>query len=175
MSTKPVNVEDYRILAQKRLPKVVFDYLEGGADDEIGMKHNREIFERYRLMPRRLVDVSKRDTSIELFRRHRAAPFLIGPTGLNAALWPKGDLLLARAAERAGIPFVLATSSNASLEEVAAASKGDLWFQLYIVQRQLAEQMVRRAGREMSHPLATALVFLAPGGGPSLPSPPPLG
>jgi len=100
MSTKPVNVEDYRILAQRRLPKIIFDYLEGGADDEIGMKHNREVFERYRLMPRRLVDVSKRDTGIELFGRHQAAPFMIGPTGLNAALWPKGDILLARAAER---------------------------------------------------------------------------
>jgi (S)-mandelate dehydrogenase len=145
MSTKPVNVEDYRILAQKRLPKVVFDYLEGGADDEIGMKHNREVFERYRLMPRRLVDVSKRDTGIELFGRHQAAPFMIAPTGLNSALWPKGDILLARAAEKAGIPFVLSTASTASIEEVAAASKGDLWFQLYIVQRKLAEQMVRRA------------------------------
>jgi (S)-mandelate dehydrogenase len=70
---------------------------------------------------------------------------LIGPTGLNGALWPKGDILLARAAGRAGIPFVLSTASNASIEEVAAASKGDLWFQLYIVQRKLAEQMVRRA------------------------------
>src|SRR5260370_10553923 len=109
------------------------------------MKHNREVFERYRLMPRRLVDVCKRDTGIELFGRHQAAPFMIGPTGLNAAVWPKGDILLARAAERAGIPFVLATASNASIEEVAAASKSDLWFQLYIVQRQLAEEMVRRA------------------------------
>jgi (S)-mandelate dehydrogenase len=145
MSTKPVNVEDYRILAQRRLPKIIFDYLEGGADDEIGMKHNRHVFERYRLMPRRLVDVSKRDTGIELFGRHLAAPFMIGPTGLNGALWPKGDIFLARAAERAGIPFVLATASNASIEEVAAASKGDLWFQLYIVQRKLAELMVRRA------------------------------
>ncbi len=145
MSTKPANVEDYRILAQRRLPKIIFDYLEGGADDEIDLKHNREAFERYRLMPRRLVDVSTRETGIELFGRHQAAPFMIGPTGLNAALWPRGDILLARAAEKAGIPFVLATASNASIEEVAAASKGDLWFQLYIVQRQLAEQMVRRA------------------------------
>src|SRR5271166_1063639 len=145
MPTKPVNVEDYRILAQRRLPKIIFDYLEGGADDETGLKYNREVFERYRLMPRRLVDVGKRDTGIELFGRHQAAPFMIGPTGLNGALWPKGDILLARAAERAGIPFVLSTASNASIEDVAAASKGDLWFQLYIVQRKLAEQMVRRA------------------------------
>jgi isopentenyl diphosphate isomerase/L-lactate dehydrogenase-like FMN-dependent dehydrogenase len=145
MSTKPVNVEDYRILAQRRLPKIIFDYLEGGADDETGLKHNHEVFERYRLMPRRLVDVSKRDLGIELFGRHQSAPFIIGPTGLNGALWPKGDILLARAAATAGIPFVLSTASNASIEDVAAASKGDLWFQLYIVQRKLAEQMVRRA------------------------------
>src|SRR6201993_4194375 len=145
MSTTPVNVEDYRIRAHRRLPKIIFDYLEGGADDEIGMQHNRAVFERYRLMPRRLVDVSKRDSGIELFGRHQSAPFMIAPTGLNNALWPKGDLLLARAAGRGGIPFVLSTASNASIEEVAAVSKGDLWFQLYIVQRKLAEQMVRRA------------------------------
>src|SRR5258708_31508874 len=100
MSTKPVNVEDYRILAQRRLPKIIFDYLEGGADDEIGMKHNREVFERYRLMPRRLVAVSKRDTGIELFGRHHAAPFIIGPTALNGALCPKGDILLTPGAQR---------------------------------------------------------------------------
>jgi (S)-mandelate dehydrogenase len=104
MSTKPVNVEDYRILAQRRLPKIIVDYLEGGADDEIGTKHNREVFERYRLMPRPLVDVSKRYIGIELFGRHQAAPFMIGPTGLNGALWPKGDILLARAAQRAKQP-----------------------------------------------------------------------
>src|SRR5260370_17250578 len=137
MSKKPVNGEGYRILVQRRLPKIIFDYLEGGADDEIGMKHNREVFERYRLMPRRLVDVSKRDTAIELFGRHQAAPFIIGPTGLNAALWPKGDILLARAAEKAGIPFVPSTASNASIEEVAAASQGNLRFQLDIARRKL--------------------------------------
>ena len=135
MSTKPVNVEEYRIRAQRRLPKIIFDYLEGVADDEIGMKHNREVFDRYRLTPRRLVDVSKRDTGIELFGRHQAAPFIIGRTGLNGAFWPKGDILLARAAQRAAIPFVLSTASDGSIEDVAAASKGDLWFQLYIVQR----------------------------------------
>jgi (S)-mandelate dehydrogenase len=145
MSTKPVNVDDYRTLAQRRLPKIIFDYLEGGADDETALRHNHEVFERYRLMPRRLVDVGKRDIGIELFGRHQAAPFVIGPTGLNGALRPKGDILLAHAAERAGIQFVQSTASNASIEDVAAASKGDLWFQLYIVQRKLAEQMVRRA------------------------------
>src|SRR5258708_10993595 len=100
MSTKPVNVDEYRIRAQRRLPKIIFDYLEGGADDEIGMKHNREVFDRYRLMPRRLVDLSKRDTGIELFGRLQPAPFIIHPTRLNAALLPKGDVLLAAPPER---------------------------------------------------------------------------
>jgi (S)-mandelate dehydrogenase len=133
------------MLAQRPLPKIIFDYLEGGADDEIGMNHNRDVFERYRLMPCRLVDVSKRDTGLELCGRHQAAPFMVGHTGLNSALSPKGEILLARAAEKAQIPFVLSTASNASIEEVATASKGDLWFQLYIARRKLAEQMVRRA------------------------------
>jgi (S)-mandelate dehydrogenase len=145
MSSQPFNVEDYRCLAGKRLPKVVFDYLEGGADDEVGLKHNRAVFERVRFMPHRLVDVSRRDISIDLFGRRQTAPLLIAPTGLNGALWPKGDILLARAAEKAGIPFILSTASNASIEEVAREAKGCLWFQLYIVQRKLAEEMVRRA------------------------------
>src|SRR5258708_33901256 len=96
-------------------------------------------------MPRRLIEVSNREPGIEQFGPHQAAPFMTGPTGLNGALWPQGDILLARAAERAGIPFVLSTASNASIEDLAVASNGDLWFQLYIVQRKLAEQMVRRA------------------------------
>ena len=104
-SSQPFDVEDYRRLARKRLPKIIFDYLEGGADDEVGLKHNRAVFERVRFMPHRLVDVSRRDMSIDLFGRRQTAPMLIAPTGLNGALWPKGDILLARAAEKAGIPF----------------------------------------------------------------------
>jgi (S)-mandelate dehydrogenase len=142
---QPFDVEDYRVLARKRLPRIIFDYLEGGAGDEGGLMHNRQVFERFRFMPHRLVNVSRRDMSINLFGRCQAAPMLIAPTGLNGALWPKGDILLARAAERAGIPFILSTASNASIEEVARECNGDLWFQLYIVQRKLAEQMVRRA------------------------------
>jgi (S)-mandelate dehydrogenase len=106
MSLKPVNVEDYRIFAQSRLPKIIIDYLEGGADDEIGMKHSPEVFDCYRLRPRRLIDLSKRDTGVELFSRHQTAPFMIGSTGLNGALWPRGEILLARAATKAGVsPF----------------------------------------------------------------------
>src|SRR5260370_14766706 len=105
MSTKPVSIEDYRILAQSRLPKIIFDYLEGGADDETGLKHNHEVFERYRLMPRRLVDVSQRVLATTLFGRPSTMPVAIAPTGLNGVFWPHRDIVLARSAAKAGIPF----------------------------------------------------------------------
>src|SRR5580704_9511889 len=112
MSATPVDVEDYRILAQRRLPRIIFDYLEGGADDETGLKHNHEIFERYRLMPRRLVDVSKRVLATTLLARPSAMPVAIAPTGLNGIFWPHGDIALARSAAKAGIPFILSTPSS---------------------------------------------------------------
>lgn len=141
----PLNVADYRELARRRLPKMVFDYLEGGAEDEQGLHHNREVLRNVRFKPRRLVDVSQRDLSTRLFGNPQSMPLLIGPTGLNGALWPEGDLALARAAGRAGIPFVLSTASNLSIEDLARRCDGELWFQLYVVHRTLAEQMVKRA------------------------------
>ncbi|SAL60629.1 FMN-dependent alpha-hydroxy acid dehydrogenase [Caballeronia terrestris] len=141
----PVNVADYRKLAQKRLPKMVFDYLEGGAEDELGLAHNRAVFEKVRFEPRRLVDVSKRDIRSTLFGRSMTAPMVIAPTGLNGIFWPEGDIALAKAAARFGIPFALSTASNASIETVAKRCDGELWFQLYVVHRKLAEQLVKRA------------------------------
>ena len=145
MSNKLFNVEDYRLLAKSKLPKMVFDYLEGGADDEGGLKHNREVFKRWRFTPHRLVDVSRRDISTKLLGKSWDAPFAIAPTGLNGALWPKGDLILARAAAKANIPFMLSTASNMSIEEVAKECDGEKWFQLYVVHQELANQMVKRA------------------------------
>lgn len=143
--SKPLNVADFRSLARRRLPRMVFDFLEGGAEDETGLEHNRKSFESIRFQPRRLVDVSQRSMGTELFGRQLKAPLLIGPTGLNGVLWPKGDLELARAAGKFGLPFVLSTASSASIEEVARVASGDLWFQLYVVHRKLAESLVRRA------------------------------
>lgn len=145
MSISPLNIADYRELARRRLPKMVFDYLEGGAEDERGIAHNREVFQHIRFKPKRLVDVSKRNLSTRIMGRKYSLPLLIGPTGLNGSLWPDGDLALANAAARADIPFVLSTASNMSIEELARRSDGEHWFQLYVVHIELAKQMIQRA------------------------------
>lgn len=143
--SEPINVEDFRKLARRRLPRMVFDYLEGGADDERGLARNRAAFGRFAFAPRRLTDVSRRDLSTTLFGKPLAAPLLLAPTGLNSVLWPRGDLELARAAERCGIPFVMSTASNLSIEELAGEAGGELWFQLYVLHPRLADQLVDRA------------------------------
>ena len=142
---RPRNVEDYRSLAARRLPGMVFDYLDGGAESERGLRRNVAAFERICFEPRRLLDVSRRDLSVEMFGRRQSMPLVIAPTGLNGVLWPDGDILLARAAAKAGIPFVLSTASTAPIEDVADRAGGELWFQLYVVQRTLADALTKRA------------------------------
>lgn len=143
--SKPIKVGDYRLLAERRLPKAVFDFLDGGAEDERGLEHNRAVFEQVRFRPRRFVDVSRRSLATEVFGKTLEAPLAIAPTGLNGALWPQGDLILAQAAARAGIPFVLSTAANMSIEQIARQSDGEHWFQLYIVNREVADALVQRA------------------------------
>ncbi|HWK45035.1 MAG TPA: alpha-hydroxy-acid oxidizing protein [Stellaceae bacterium] len=140
-----VSIADFREEARRRLPRLVFDYLDGGAEDEVTLRRNREVFERLRLCPRPLNDVSRRDQSTQLFGSRIAMPVVIAPTGLNGLFWRDGDIALARAAAQVGIPFVLSTASNSTIEEVAERAGGDLWFQLYIVSRSIADGLVARA------------------------------
>lgn len=125
------NVVDFTAAARRRLPRVVWDYLDGGAEDETTLRDNRAGFERLKIMPRVLTGNAKRDQSVELFGTRFASPFMIGPTGLNGLFWPDADLALARAAASADVGFALSTASNNSLEEVAATGPGTRWFQLY--------------------------------------------
>jgi (S)-mandelate dehydrogenase len=143
--TKLVTVEDYRRRARRVLPRMLFDYLEGGAGDESLLHRNRDALAATRLRPHYLRDVSVRDQRTTLFGRTLATPLVIGPTGLNGAIRPRGDISLARAAARAGIPFTLSTPAQNTIEEVAREVEGELWFQLYVVERGLAERMVARA------------------------------
>ncbi|MGQ7935495.1 alpha-hydroxy-acid oxidizing protein [Paraburkholderia sp. D1E] len=141
----PLNVKEFRTLARRRLPRRIFDYVDGGAEDERGLVRNQVAFERLTFSPRRLVDVSHRDLSTRLLGGIASAPLLIAPMGLSGLVWPRGDIELARAAERAQIPFILSTASNVSIERLAGEAGGDLWFQLYVLHPALADQLVARA------------------------------
>lgn len=145
MSKKLINVKDYQQKAKAKLPRIIYDYLEGGADAEKGILHNRTVFEEWKFQPQRLVNIQHRDISCNVFNKKWDAPFAIAPTGLNSTLWPKGDGLLARSAAKANIPFILSTASNMSIEEVAQFCEGEKWFQLYVVHLDLAYQMITRA------------------------------
>jgi (S)-mandelate dehydrogenase len=126
-------VADFRELARAFLPLPVFDYLDGGAEDESALRHNRAAFERVRFLPRTIVDVAKRSTAIELFGKTMAAPFAIAPMGGLGLFCPRAEIALARACAQAGVPFALSTVSSVTIEEVAdAARDGQNWFQLYV-------------------------------------------
>ena len=143
-----INLEDLRVLARRKLPRIAFDFIEGGADDEACLRRNREAFARHRLVPRYLRDVSKRDQSVTLFGRAYASPFGISPTGL-AGLWrPGADLMQAAAARDANVPFLLSSSSNDSLEEVMAVAPQHTWFQMYCTSdERINDDFVRRAAQ----------------------------
>ncbi|VVE70219.1 alpha-hydroxy-acid oxidizing enzyme [Pandoraea captiosa] len=140
-------VEDYRLAARRRLTKLAFDYLEGGAEDGDALRRNRDAFGQWGFSPRVMTDTSQTSSKTTFWGRDAAAPMAVGPTGLNGLFWPRADELLARAAADAGLPFVLSTASTSLLEDVrAAVPHGELWLQLYVQQdRRIAESMMRRA------------------------------
>jgi len=141
-----INIEDLRRMAKRRLPRIAFDYLDGGVEDETCLERNRKAFERYRLVPRYLVDVSTRDQSTTLFGHTYSSPFGIAPTGSTGFLRRGGDEMLAQAAAAANIPFVLSGSSNASIETIAAVAPQHAWVQLYAARDPtVTHDLVRRA------------------------------
>ena len=126
-----VNLEDLRQLARRKLPRIAFDFIDGGADDELCLVRNREAFSRHRLLPRYLRDVRQRDQSVTLLGRTYASPIGISPTGLAGLFRPDADLMLAVAAREANVPFLLSSASNAALEDVAPIAPDHVWFQMY--------------------------------------------
>src|SRR5690606_1819282 len=135
---KWVSVYEMRRQARRTLPKMVYDYLEGGALDERTLRSNPTSYQNWRFLPRRLIDLSAVRPETSMFGRDIAFPAVVAPTGLNSLFWPRADLALARAAQRCGIPFTLSTASSMSLEQVAELSAGRLWFQLYVIEPGLA-------------------------------------
>ena len=140
------NIEDLRQLALRRLPRVAWDYLERGAEDDVTATANRAAFERIHFEPRTLVDVSARTLRHTLFGKTYAAPFGIAPTGAAGLYSFEAEIALARAAAQAGVPFVLSTASFVAMERVAQEAGGSKWFQLYMSKdREGAERLARRA------------------------------
>jgi L-lactate dehydrogenase (cytochrome) len=141
-----VSVEDMRRIARRRLPRGVFDYIDGAAEDERAMARNVDAFSAYQFEPRVLQDVSNLDTSTTLLGRPMSMPVIIAPTGYTRIADSQGELAVARAAMRAGIPYSLSTMGTRSIEEVASVSSGDKWFQIYTWRdRPLVEELVGRA------------------------------
>jgi (S)-mandelate dehydrogenase len=143
---KALSIEDLRAIARKRLPRFVFDYVDGGSEDEVTLHANRESFERLRFRPRTLVNVSQRNLSTTILGGMSRQPVIAGPMGLLGLSWRHGDLEMAYAAAAAGVPYALSTVSMHSLEDVARKAGGRLWFQCYVFrERAISEALIRRA------------------------------
>lgn len=140
------NIDDLREQARRLLPRVAWDYLERGAEEEVTLHENRNAFDRIRLRPRVLVDVSKRTPQVSLFGKKFASPVGVAPTGVAGLYCFDADVVLARAAAAANVPFVLSTASFVPLERVAERAGGTQWFQLYMSKdRDAAKRLVDRA------------------------------
>lgn len=140
------NIEDLRVIAQRRTPKGIFEFVDRGSEDEVALRNNRTAFERIKLNPRPLVDVSKRSQATDLFGQQPAMPIAIAPCGTAGLMWYQGELELARAAAAAKIPFTLATGSMTAMEKIAEEAPGQLWFQLYMwPDRSMSHKLVERA------------------------------
>jgi len=144
-----ISIEDLRQAARRRLPRIVFDFIDGGARDEQSLADNRRAFDAWSLMPRVGVDVSQRRLDTHLLGKPIALPLVLAPTGLTGLFRPQGEMMACRAATAAGIPYCLSTNSIASIEAVAAAvPDSDRWFQLYPLRdRDLMDDMLKRAAQ----------------------------
>ncbi len=127
------SIEDLRLAAKRRLPRAIFDFFDGGAEDEITLRDNASAYRRMRLAPRVLNDVSAVDASTSILGRRAELPIAIAPTGAVGFGRHDGDIAIARAAVAAGIPYTLSSTATASIESIAKAAAGRLWFQAYIL------------------------------------------
>lgn len=142
----PLRLEDWEAAAEKVLPKPVFDYFAGGAEDEVTLRANRAGWQRIALRPRVLVDVSHVDTGVTLFGTRLAHPILVAPTAFQRLAHPDGECATARAARRSGTLLVTSTLATTSVEDVAAAAPGPFWLQVYVFRdRGLTRELVGRA------------------------------
>jgi L-lactate dehydrogenase (cytochrome) len=143
------DVADLRLIARRRTPRAVFDYVDGAAEDEVSLRRAREAFARVEFSPSVLRDVSAVDTSTTVLGQPARLPLVLAPTGFTRMMHHEGEVAVARAAAAAGIPYTLSTMGTTSVEEVArAAPTGTNWFQLYLWKdRGASRELVERAAR----------------------------
>ena len=128
------------------LPRALFDYIDGGAEDEVTLRDNQADFQRYRFQPRALVDVSRRDQSTTVFGIPIESPLILAPTGFTGMFWPRGEAVAARAAGRKGVIYTASTMSICSMEEIAEAATGPIFYQLYVWRdREVVRMLIERA------------------------------
>src|SRR5947208_4526264 len=147
-SPRVVNIEDLRVLARRRLPKMVFDYLDGGADAEVTLRENCRAFESVTFRPRQAVSVPACDLRTRVLGIDVSFPALLAPVGYSRLMHPGGEVAAARAAGAAGTAYILSTISGHRLEDVKAASSGPVCYQLYLLGgREGCEAAIERARR----------------------------
>ena len=144
--SRAVNIDDLRELARRRVPRIVFNYIDGGAEGEWTLRENRRAFEATTFRPRQAVDVSATDLRTQVLGGELSMPLLLAPVGYLRVMHPEGEIAAARAAGKAGVGVILSTVSGHRLEDVKAASPGPVWYQLYLTGgRAAAENAMRRA------------------------------
>jgi L-lactate dehydrogenase (cytochrome) len=161
LGVAPATVLDYRELARRRLPRQLFDYIDGGAYEETTLRANVADLERLLLRQIVMRDVSTRDSGVELFGQRLALPVILAPVGMGGMFARRAEVQAARAAERAGVPFIESTVSVCGIEEVARETSVPPWFQLYVMRdRGYAQELMARAGAAGS-PVLVLTVDLA--------------
>ncbi|MEA2437937.1 MAG: hypothetical protein QOF65_2493 [Thermoleophilaceae bacterium] len=161
LGVAPASASDYRELARRRLPRQLFDYVDGGAYEESTMRANVSDLEDVLLRQVVMRDVSVREQSVEVLGQKLAFPVVLAPVGLAGMMAPRAEVQAARAAEGAGVPFVESTVSICSIEEVAKATSRPPWFQLYVMRdRSYAEDLMARA-RAVGSPVLVLTIDLA--------------
>lgn len=142
----PASFADFRREAEKRLPRFLFDYIDGGAGAEVTLRRNTADWEAVSLNQKVLVDASKMDCSVDLFGEKLAMPLILAPVGMGGMTARRGEVQAKRAADKAGIPFCLSTVGICTLEEVGAVSDRPAWFQLYMLKdRGIVQEILARA------------------------------
>jgi isopentenyl diphosphate isomerase/L-lactate dehydrogenase-like FMN-dependent dehydrogenase len=141
-----LSIADIERLAKRRLPRVIYEGIVSGVEDELGIARNEAAFHRYRLLPHHLVDVSTRNQATTLFGRDYKSPFGISPTGIAGIFRRDAELMLAEAAARAGVPFIMSGASMVSIERIARVDPANTWFQIYPAKdRDITADFIRRA------------------------------